>query len=77
MPLTNAEKQKAHRRRVAEKMARLVSALEAIADLPTRDVHDGYDDNGNYIWVDYISAVEVRRIASAVLNPTIHTADAD
>jgi len=31
MALTNAEKQKAHRRRMAEKMARQTAALEAIA----------------------------------------------
>jgi len=40
MPLTNAEKQKAHRRRMAEKMARYEGALreiDALADLYATD----------------------------------------
>ena len=55
MPLTNAEKQKAHRRRMAEKMARLESALRAIQLVS--------------IWGDN-SAFTMREIAYKALNPT-------
>jgi len=64
MPLTNAEKQKAHRRRMAEKMARYEGALERIADL------SGCYEQGEWA-VGYEAGIfTAAEIASAALNPT-------
>jgi len=56
--LTNAEKQKAHRRRMAEKMERMVNALESIAR--------PFPPNCN--WEDQAQACRV--VASEALNST-------
>ncbi len=64
MPLTNAQLQKRHRDRIKEKLARLERyewALRSILTLDTRDVHVGYDNGsggGNYVYEDYISALD-------------------
>ncbi len=64
MPLTTLERQHRHRDRIKEKLARLEryeGALRSILTLDTRDVHVGYDSGsggGNYVYEDYISAVD-------------------
>lgn len=50
-------------------MARMEAALEEIQKLESRDVHEGYDQTGGYIWEQYIRLADVRAIARQALNP--------
>ena len=70
MPLTNAQKQSRQRQRTKEKLARYEGALREILKLDTRDVHDGYDFGGNYVWQDYVKLDDVKRIVASALDNT-------
>lgn len=69
MTLTVADASRSYRQRRAEKMARMEAALEEIQKLEARDVHEGYDQTGGYIWEQYIRLADVRDIARQALNP--------
>jgi len=66
MPLTNAEKQKAHRRRMAEKMARMREALKPFADCVDHIDKSESDDE----WAKFRLTIRDYRRAYAALNPT-------
>lgn len=43
---------------------------EAVERLERRDVHDGYDAGGNYIWEDFVRLDDVRRLIAALTPAT-------
>lgn len=50
-----------------ERVKVLEEALRAIQRIAPRDVHDGYDYAGNYIWEEFIRLSDVNEIARTAL----------
>jgi len=68
---TLADHSRAYRTRKAKRIARMEAALREIQELEVRDVHNGYEQDGTFIWEECIRLEDVRRIASeALAKPT-------